>query len=62
MKISVMVKPLLLIALIAAAVGLPAGEKQRPNIVLFFVDDMGWSDLGYRNPVFESPNIDALAA
>jgi arylsulfatase A-like enzyme len=62
MKISVMVKPLLLIALIAAAVGLPAGEKQQPNIVLFFVDDMGWSDLGYRNPVFESPNIDALAA
>ena len=36
-----------------------AGE--RPNIVLFFVDDLGWSDLGYRNPVFESPNIDALA-
>jgi len=36
-----------------------AGEK--PNIVLFFVDDLGWSDLGHRNPVFESPNIDALA-
>ncbi len=36
-----------------------AGE--RPNIVLFFVDDLGWSDLGYRNPVFESPNIDTLA-
>lgn len=36
-----------------------AGEK--PNVVLFFVDDLGWSDLGYRNPVFESPNIDTLA-
>ena len=36
-----------------------AGE--RPNIVLFFVDDLGWTDLGYRNPVFESPNIDTLA-
>ena len=36
-----------------------AGEQ--PNIVLFFVDDLGWSDLGYRNPLFESPNIDALA-
>lgn len=34
----------------------------RPNIVLFFVDDLGWSDLGYRHPeVFESPNIDQLA-
>jgi arylsulfatase A-like enzyme len=37
-------------------------EATKPNIVLFFVDDLGWSDLGYRNPaVFESPNIDALA-
>lgn len=35
--------------------------KSQPNIVLFFVDDMGWSDLGYRNPVFESPNINQLA-
>ena len=35
----------------------------RPNIVFFFVDDMGWADLGYRQPdVFESPNIDKLAA
>lgn len=33
----------------------------KPNIVLFFVDDLGWSDLGFRNPVFESPNIDQLA-
>lgn len=35
--------------------------KSKPNIVLFFVDDLGWSDLGFRNPVFESPNIDKLA-
>ena len=34
----------------------------RPNIVLFFVDDLGWSDLGYRNPgVVETPHIDRLA-
>ena len=32
-----------------------------PNIVLLFVDDLGWMDLGLRNPSFESPNIDALA-
>ncbi len=35
--------------------------REKPNIVLFFVDDLGWSDLGYRNPAFESPNIDTLA-
>ncbi|WP_211320021.1 sulfatase [Dyadobacter jejuensis] len=34
--------------------------QQKPNIVLFFVDDMGWADLGFRNPVFETPNIDKL--
>ena len=40
----------------------PELQAGKPNIVLFFVDDLGWSDLGYRNPaVFESPNIDALA-
>lgn len=35
---------------------------EQPNVVLFFVDDLGWSDLGYRNPAFESPNIDQLAS
>ncbi|MGB5982113.1 MAG: sulfatase [Nonlabens sp.] len=38
-----------------------AQEQSKPNIVLFFVDDLGWSDLGFRNPVFETPNIDELA-
>ncbi|PTX59693.1 arylsulfatase A-like enzyme [Kordia periserrulae] len=37
-------------------------KEAKPNIVLFFVDDLGWSDLGFRNPVFETPNIDQLAA
>ena len=32
-----------------------------PNIVLLFADDMGWSDMGYRNDEFESPNLDKLA-
>ena len=39
-----------------------ASAAKSPNIVLFFVDDLGWTDLGYRNRVFESPNIDKLAA
>lgn len=39
-----------------------ADSSKPPHIVLFFVDDLGWSDLGYRNPEFESPHIDALAA
>lgn len=36
-------------------------QSRPPNIVLFFVDDLGWYDLGYRNPKFETPNIDRLA-
>ncbi len=37
-------------------------KQHQPNIVLFFVDDLGWSDLGYRNPAtFETPHIDELA-
>ncbi|WP_222846116.1 sulfatase [Pontiella sulfatireligans] len=36
--------------------------KSKPNVVLFFVDDLGWNNLGYRNPdLFETPNIDQLA-
>tara|TARA_B110000483_G_scaffold89917_1_gene111025 strand:+ start:197 stop:889 length:693 start_codon:yes stop_codon:yes gene_type:complete len=46
---------------VLTALPLGAAQQEQPNIVLFFVDDMGWSDLGYRNPIFESPNIDALA-
>ena len=40
----------------------PVETPQQPNIVLFFVDDLGWSDLEYRNPSdFESPHINQLA-
>ncbi len=45
----------------ALALNLTALAARQPNIVLFFVDDLGWSDLEYRNEVFESPNIDRLA-
>ena len=41
---------------------MPGVRTAAPNIVLFFVDDLGWSDLGYRNDKFESPNIDLLVS
>lgn len=37
-------------------------ESFKPNIVLLFVDDLGWNDLGYRNAKFETPHIDRLAS
>ncbi len=37
--------------------------KQRPNIVLFLIDDLGWKDLGCQGSTFyRTPNIDRLAA
>lgn len=37
-----------------------AGTK--PNIVLFFIDDLGWADIGANGSKFyETPNIDKLA-
>ncbi|WP_373521873.1 sulfatase [Aquiflexum sp.] len=35
-------------------------NKNQPNIVLLFVDDWGWSDVGYRNDRFETPHINQL--
>ena len=35
----------------------------RPNVVLFLIDDLGWADLGLTGSTFyETPNVDALAA
>ena len=35
----------------------------RPNIVLIYVDDLGWRDLGVMgSEYYETPNIDALAS
>ena len=41
--------------------GLLAAEQ--PNILLVYVDDLGFGDLGsYGHPVIQTPNIDSLAA
>jgi arylsulfatase A-like enzyme len=35
---------------------------ERPNIVLFYIDDLGWKDTGYMgSDYYETPNIDKLA-
>lgn len=40
-----------------------AATADKPNIVLFYVDDLGWSDLGYAgSSYYESPNVDRLAS
>ena len=47
--------------LLIATLALFASAK--PNIVLVFIDDMGWGDLGcYGNDFIDTPRIDKLAA
>lgn len=52
---------LLLLALLATA---PLDAADRPNVVFFLVDDLGYMDVGANNPstFYETPNIDRLAA
>jgi len=48
--------------LLALFVPLAAAER-RPNIVMIFIDDMGWGDFScFGNTAAKTPNIDALAA
>ncbi len=37
-----------------------AKSNEKMNIVLLFVDDLGWADVGCRNPKFDTPNTDQL--
>jgi len=51
---------------LAAMISIADAQDQRapkPNVVLIFVDDMGYGDLGcYGNSKIKTPNIDRLAA
>jgi arylsulfatase A-like enzyme len=45
-----------------AATGFAAPSAKKPNIILFFVDDLGWMDIGCQGSTFyETPNMDRLA-
>ncbi|MDF7824052.1 sulfatase [Pontiellaceae bacterium B12227] len=47
----------------SVAPGFAAPTAKKPNIILFYVDDLGWMDLGVQGSKFyETPNIDRLAS
>jgi arylsulfatase A-like enzyme len=63
--------PLALIVVAAPSVRLAAAEPQRPNILYFYVDDMGWGSIGpnaqanrkaNNQPYVRTPNLDRLAS
>ncbi|MGB1128452.1 MAG: sulfatase [Haloferula sp.] len=46
-----------------AATSHAESPAKQPNIILFLVDDMGWTDCGaYGSKYYETPNVDRLAA
>lgn len=58
----IVMRILVLGLLCLAAVPTPVGAAP-PNIVLIFIDDLGWKDIGcYGNDFVETPRIDRLAA
>jgi len=53
---------LALIAAISGLAGCRSEAQQRPNIVLFVVDDLGWADNSLRNAErYHTPNLERLA-
>ncbi|WP_013630590.1 sulfatase [Rubinisphaera brasiliensis] len=59
-------RPLLLTCLamlFAGLLGQTAHAADQPNVILIFIDDMGWKDVGcYGNEFVDTPRIDQLAA
>ena len=49
------------LALIATASAETNSKSDRPNFVIVFCDDLGWSDVGCYGSEIETPNIDRLA-
>lgn len=51
------------LALCSGVLHAESAKPDRPNVVIFFIDDMGWKDLGcFGAKLYETPNIDSLCA
>ena len=50
------------VLLVAMLEGRTASQS-KPNVILVFIDDMGWADFScFGNPNAKTPHVDALAA
>ena len=57
-------KPALLLFLLSVSCGMPPPEPQTmPNVVVIFIDDLGYADVGsYGTPAYKTPHIDRMAS
>lgn len=63
MNLSYLKKIVLLIVLSTVFTSVFSKPDQKPNVVFFLIDDMGWMDIGANGSTFyETPNIDRLAS
>ena len=42
--------------------GAASGAGEAPNILVLFVDDLGWTDVSYQGDRYDTPNIDRFAS
>ena len=53
----------LIAAIVFAPLTITTAAAERPNILLVFIDDMGWGDFScFGNKDAQTPNIDRMAA
>lgn len=58
-------RTLILLLLAISGLCLMSGrhKEKKPNIIMFLVDDLGWTDVGcYGSDMYKTPNVDKLAA
>jgi len=58
-----MLRSIIVTLCLFAVTGASAAAETQPNILLIYVDDLGYGDMGsYGHPVLQTPNLDALAS